>query len=522
MEKYLCPCRPPIYNREEGGNTMGGPNILLSLVGNHDPFGDAEGGFGPVLSLLRERRFDQVYLLWTGPEYLERANMVKKEAEPFCPGTSFHFIPLEVKNVIDYVELFGKMEAAAESVRQRLNAHSARWSILLDPGTPQMQTCWFLLAKSGILPATLLQGIPPRFSGGIYKVREVEIENGLLPRVVLEEEETGSGKRTPIRVLQGEVESLSPGMRLLYEKARNAARYDVSVIIQGETGTGKEVLAQTIHRSSPRRDKPFLPVNCAAISRDLAESTLFGHVKGAFTGAGSDRPGYFMSAHGGTLFLDEIGELPLELQPKLLRALENGSFQPVGSDTTVRADIRLIAATNRSLADMVAEGTFREDLYQRLNVVLLTVIPLRERPEDIPLFFSRFLDEWNATYKETRRVGPETLKLLTGYSWPRNIRQLKAVVQQMCCLSLTEELSPDCLPVEILDFYHREPVHADIPSGIPDEGLNLRALLNHVEARYYRLAMERTGGNAEKAAGLLDIHPASFRKALRERIDIGQ
>ena len=302
--------------------------------------------------------------------------------------------------------------------------------------------------------------------------------------------------------------------------AAYSAEYDEPVLIEGATGTGKEVLARFINKNGSRSKEAFVPVNCAAINPELAESTLFGHIKGAYTGAISTRPGYFKTADGGTIFLDEIGELPLEIQPKLLRVLDYGEFQPVGSDKTIKVDVKLITATNRNLEEMVNDGLFREDLYQRINVLKFTIPPLQERPEDIPLLIEFFISKWNKTYGKSRELTPEALSMLTEYNWPRNVREVKSVIERLCCLTREDEISADLLPPEILKYFNRKSIHSDMLIPLPEEGLNLRTLLNSIEAHYYREAMKRTNGNAAEAAKLLEITAPAFRKALRDRIDI--
>ncbi len=232
-----------------------------------------------------------------------------------------------------------------------------------------------------------------------------------------------------------------PAMGALLAEARLAAQSDASVLIQGESGTGKELLARAIHRASPRHDKPFVAINCGAIPAELLESELFGHVKGAFTGAGRDHPGLFQSAEGGTLFLDEIGDMPAQLQVKLLRVLQEGEVRPVGATETRPVDVRILSATHCNLEEAIVSGEFREDLYYRLNVVTLTLPPLRERREDIPLLARHFLAALTEKYR--RRIhgfAPDALDMLTAADWPGNIRQLHNVLEQCVALCTTSTI----------------------------------------------------------------------------------
>ena len=235
-----------------------------------------------------------------------------------------------------------------------------------------------------------------------------------------------------------EIVTASPAMDALLAEARLAAQSEASLLIQGESGTGKELLARAIHRASPRHAKPFVAINCGAIPAELLESELFGHVKGAFTGAGRDHPGLFLSAEGGTVFLDEIGDMPPPLQVKLLRVLQEGEVRPVGATETRPVDVRIVSATHRNLEEAIVSGEFREDLYYRLNVVTLTLPPLRERREDIPLLARHFLAALTEKYR--RRIhgfAPDALDMLTAADWPGNIRQLNNVLEQCCALCTT-------------------------------------------------------------------------------------
>jgi two-component system response regulator GlrR len=237
---------------------------------------------------------------------------------------------------------------------------------------------------------------------------------------------------------RSEIVTASPVMDILLAEARLAAQSDAALLIQGESGTGKELLAREIHRASPRHAQPFVAINCGAIPPDLLESELFGHVKGAFTGAGRDHPGLFLSAQGGTVFLDEIGDMPPALQVKLLRVLQECEVRPVGSTETHAVDVRILSATHRNLEETISAGGFREDLYYRLNVVNLMLSPLRERREDIPLLAQHFLGMLTEKYqRRIHGIAPDALEMLSAADWPGNIRQLRNVLEQCCALCTT-------------------------------------------------------------------------------------
>ncbi|MEW5967152.1 MAG: sigma 54-interacting transcriptional regulator [Pseudomonadota bacterium] len=248
----------------------------------------------------------------------------------------------------------------------------------------------------------------------------------------------GSGADTGDAGWRSEIVTASPAMETLLAEAKLAAQSEAALLIQGESGTGKEVLARAIHRASPRRGKPFVAINCGAIPAELLESELFGHVKGAFTGATRDHPGLFQSADGGTVFLDEIGDMPLPLQVKLLRVLQEGEVRAVGATETRAVDVRILSATHCDLDEAVASGSFREDLYYRLNVVNLRLPPLRERREDIPLLAQHFLAALTEKYRRRiRGFAPDALDMLTAADWPGNIRQLANALEQCVALCTT-------------------------------------------------------------------------------------
>jgi DNA-binding NtrC family response regulator len=502
------------------------PSLLLSFVGNRDPYVEHSEDFGPVLSLLQARSFDRVILFCTGPEYLERAKMVEEVCRGFGCAASFRSEILELVSPIDYEEILGKLLHLLAALRSELQG--AGLSVLLDPGTPQMQTAWFLLTKSGMLDARLLQGIPPRFAGGTYKVREVNLRSHMFPMMSMRAADIMVGAEAAVRYdrvpepLEEDehIVGRDPQFLEVLEKARRVAAYDISVLIQGETGTGKGLLARLIHEKSSRAGGPFVSLNCSAIGFSLAESELFGHLKGAFTGAEHNRPGRFRTAEGGTLFLDEIGDLPAEIQPKLLRALEEKLILPVGADAELKVNVRILAATNQDLPRRIEQGRFRRDLYERLAQFTLRLPPLRERRTDIPLLIRRFLRDWNRDYQESKEVSEQAMRYLLDYPWPGNVRELANSVTAMCgsCTpGLSKPIPLELLPVAILEHFRRPGSTPKLTLSLPESGLDLKALLYQVERHFYQQALKRAQGHREKAAGLLGLNAPAFRKALRER-----
>ena len=306
----------------------------------------------------------------------------------------------------------------------------------------------------------------------------------------------------------------SPALLALLRRVERAAGTDSTVLISGETGSGKELIARALHNGSARRQRALVKVNCGAVPPSLLESELFGHVKGAFTGAIDRRVGRFEIADGGTLFLDEIGELPLETQVKLLRVLQEQEFEPVGSSKTVRVDVRIIAATNRDLAEEVRAGRFRSDLFFRLNVVPLTVPPLRDRAADVALLVTFFLSKFSAKFgRPIERVDRDTMDRLVAYSWPGNIRELQNVVERAVVLSSGPvlRLGPDLLP--LLD-------DADVP-GEPLEAAGAAPLIPLADAERLHIesVLEHTKGvveGADGAARILDLHPNTLRSRMKK------
>ncbi|MGH7439534.1 MAG: sigma-54-dependent transcriptional regulator [Polyangiaceae bacterium] len=303
-----------------------------------------------------------------------------------------------------------------------------------------------------------------------------------------------------------------PAMRRIFDQIRKAAETDLTVLVRGESGTGKELVAQALHESSARARRPFVAVNCAAIGRELVESELFGHEKGAFTGASARRVGRFESAHEGTIFLDEIGDMPLETQAKVLRVLEERSLERVGGNKSIAVDVRVVAATHRDLEAEIARGGYRADLYYRLRVVELVVPPLRERLEDLPALVTRLLQQLGARLgREPKRVSDGAMARLARHPWPGNVRELRNVIEQAAVLS-----SGDC--IEELDLRLAGPV-ATGTSG-PIEGTSFaeakRQAVEQFERSYLTETLERHDGNISRAADAIGMARQSLQQKLKE------
>jgi transcriptional regulator with PAS, ATPase and Fis domain len=308
-----------------------------------------------------------------------------------------------------------------------------------------------------------------------------------------------------------EVVGHSPALEFSLHLIERCADTDSTVLITGESGTGKELLARSVHRGSDRSARPFVAVNCAALPESLVEAELFGHAKGAYTGANNSRPGRMLSAQGGTLFLDEVGDLPLTAQSKLLRALQEREVTPVGSDTPVPCDVRVVAATHRDLRAMVEAGEFRLDLYYRLNVIRVHAAPLRERPEDVVPLAEHFIAMFNQ--RAGRRVEGMTSQAaaaLTAHPWQGNVRELSNAIERAVVLSSSSMLDVTALGLEAVKAGPK----AIVPS-VPEE-LDLRTAIKKVEGRLIARALERAGGNRTEAAAILGLNRTTLVEKLRK------
>ncbi len=307
----------------------------------------------------------------------------------------------------------------------------------------------------------------------------------------------------------------SPGMQELFQLIQTVADSDSTILIFGESGTGKELVARAIHYAGVRRNHPLIPVNCGAIPEDLLESELFGHVKGAFTGAVMNRVGRFQLADGGTIFLDEIGDMSPKLQVKLLRVLQEQEFDPVGSTETVKINVRVIAATNMDLEQSVAEKRFREDLYYRLNVIPLHIPPLRERREDIPLLFQHFVEKFNRLkHRKITGFSPDVIELLQEYPWPGNVRELENLVERMAILKSVGKVTVRDLPQKF------KVPQADTISAeqfFPEHGIDFNSVVDDFEKRLILHALNKASGVKSRAARLLRVKRTTLVEKIRKK-----
>jgi two-component system response regulator PilR (NtrC family) len=316
----------------------------------------------------------------------------------------------------------------------------------------------------------------------------------------------------------------SPPMQRVFDVLRKAASTRASVLLIGESGTGKELAARALHELSPRTDRAFVAVNCGAIPETLLESELFGHVKGAFTGAGADKQGLFEAAHNGTLLLDEISDLPLAMQVKLLRVLQERKVKPVGGVSEREIDVRIVAATNRDLETEVEKSTFRQDLYYRLNVIQIRLPPLRERREDLPLLVDHFIRKFSAEHgRKVVGASPEVMSALMAYHFPGNVRELENMIERAVTLSVSDWLGIDAFP-NLAGLVGTEPAPSAL-ANLPQDGLDLERHLEEYERTILIKALEKTGGNRTEAARLLRVSFRSMRYRLSKLgitgVDVG-
>ncbi|WP_242396387.1 sigma-54-dependent transcriptional regulator [Anaeromyxobacter oryzisoli] len=398
-----------------------------------------------------------------------------------------------------------------EALRRAIEWHPD--VLLTDLVMPNMDGLWLLRALRAELPdcpVVLLTGrgtiqtAVQAIREGAFDFIEKPLEVPRL-RIVLERALEKKETMREVQLLRRRLAALAPGtdmigsgpaMQKVFELVKKVAPSNASVVIGGESGTGKEVVARAIHNLSPRREKPFVALNCGAIPATLIESELFGYERGAFTGADQRRLGNFELAHEGTLFLDEIGELPLELQAKFLRVLEDRKIRRLGGRAEVEIDVRVICATHRDLKEEIRRGRFREDLYFRLHVFTIGLPPLKERREDIPLLVHHFIEKFNAeTGKHVQGVSPQAMSVLQGYPWPGNIRELRNSVERAMILVDGDVIGEEHLPPDV-QTARPEAATLRVPLGIP---------MDQVEKEYILASLQRNGGNKARTAEILGI-----------------
>jgi DNA-binding NtrC family response regulator len=533
---------------------------LFSFVDLKDPFSPSEIAGedlpGPILSLVGARKFDILFLFHT-PHTRNNALETKREILLRCPDCRVGLHELPVSDPKDYSMVMARL---TREVRDLVGQISTRNTyVCVSSGTAEMRAAWFLLTALHVLPAKLLQVDAPLF--GPVIVKEIvdtrdwhTVRNVLMPFYYTSPGALGAERHPSIGIVpgykvarrpgprdemllsetdsnagEGPEEQMVPGLdaalqelgihigsaklRDAAERAGIAAGSSLPVLLLGETGTGKERFAHLIHRLSSRSSREMVAINCAAIPKELAESYLFGHTKGGFSGAIADKQGVFEDADHSTLFLDEVAELPLEIQAKLLRVIQDGSFNRVGSTKLLRVDTRIVAATNCDLAKEVAAGRFREDLYFRLEVVQIELPSLRERRAEIPELALFILRQINQRRLKPRQLSKEALARLEHHHWPGNVRELHNVLERSVLYSPKESLGAEHLQIE----GNKKSIINPFDSPQPFEGFSLEDYLNNVREELILRALKTSGGNQAEAGRLLGISRQAINKFVAER-----
>ena len=480
--------------------------ILLAWIGRTDlnaSEGDSKAGQGPIGQVVQEREFDRILLLCNYDKV--RISAYKKWLSAKTPT------PVETRSVklaspMDFGAIYREV---IETVNALEKKYGKNLSLVfhLSPGTSAMAAVWVLVAKTRY-PAELLQSSP---EAGVQTASvPFEISAEFVPQMIrradeqLEKVAADFASATEF----SDIIFQSSEMRFVIEQAQTIALHNVPVLIEGESGTGKELFARAIHRASPRKEKPFIPVNCGAIPSELIESQLFGHKKGSFTGAVSDHAGFFKQAEGGTIFLDEIGELPLQAQVRLLRVLQEKEITPVGARSAENIDVRLVSATNRNLLEEIEKGNFREDLFYRLAVFPLSLPPLRHRQGDISLLIKHILDRLNEEntgvfWKEAKRLSPAAKNVLLQHRWTGNIRELQNTILRVSVLSKKAVISES--EIRQAMFVLKGKTEETILDRPLSDGFNLHQVLAEVARHYLNRALEEASQNKTKAAKLVGL-----------------
>jgi len=480
-------------------------HVLISWIGGNDLQAHPDHpkhhqGLGPLLSTLKDRKYARAHLIYNYP---------KKEAASYLDWLQSQ---VNTKIIANHVKLsspidFGDIYQAANTTLQTIwpTESEHKLSILLSPGTPAMQAVWILLGKTRY-PATFVQS---SIEQGVQNVElPFDIAAEFLPELTsraARQLTTLMADTAPSTAAFDTIISNNPNIKRLKEQAATLASRDVPALIQGETGTGKELFARAIHNASPRAAQKFVVLNCGAIPKELIDSTLFGHAKGAFTGAIKDNKGVFEEANGGTLFLDEFGDLPADAQVRLLRVLQEGTLTRVGDTKEHKVDVRIITATHKSLSHAVAAGEFREDLYYRIAIGVLKLPPLREREGDLGLLTDKLLERINTEasgqpgYKH-KNISLGAKKVILNHDWPGNVRELHAALLRASIWSTQETISEIDMRESMLDSVTQNSSLLNREIG---KDFDIQEVINDLERHYVLRAWQQSGHKKKLAADLL-------------------
>jgi len=484
--------------------------LLVSWVGQTDlnaSRGDPKAGVGPIGQALQARPFDEVRLLSNYPheETSQYAAWAREhtEAELTCKA-------VQLDDPTDFMGIYRAVDPVLRDLTSRPG--DVHLTLHLSPGTPAMSAMWMLLGKARygaeLIQSSKEKGVRTAAVPFDIVAEFVELIPKLTaqPDAALEARSAGTQRQA---AQFGDIVYRGRTMAAVVQRAQRVAARSVAVLLEGETGTGKELMARAIHGASPRASRPFITVNCGAIPANLIEAELFGHAKGAFTGAEKARPGRFRAAEGGTLFLDEIGELPLDAQVKLLRALQEREVVPVGESNPIRFDARVISATNRNLPVEVQAGHFREDLFYRLAVAVIHIPSLREREGDLGQLIDTLLAKANEAGKKDepgfvpKRLSTAARALLMAQRWPGNVRELEHTLMRATVWADEPVISEAELRAAL--FQGARSTGGSLPTDV-EPGFVLDAVLDEVSRQYIQLALTRTGQNLRQASKLLGLN----------------
>ena len=493
--------------------------VLISWIGGNDLQAQPNHpthhqGMGPLLSTLKDRKFTRAHLIYNYPKQEVAPYLEWLQSQIDVKITASYF---KLSSPIDFADIYQAANSALQGIWPIESKHKV--SILLSPGTPAMQAVWILLGKTRY-PATFIQS---SIEQGVQDVNlPFDIAAEFLPELAsraASQLTTLMTDMVPTTAAFDSIISNSPSIGKIKARAAILALRDVPALIQGETGTGKELFARAIHNASFRAQQKFVPVNCGAIPKELIDSTLFGHAKGAFTGAVRDHKGVFEEANGGTLFLDEFGDLPADAQVRLLRVLQEGTLTRVGDTTERKVDVRIIAATHRNLTLAVAAGEFREDLYYRVAIGVLKLPPLRERTGDLGLLADKLLERINNEasgqpgYKH-KYISPGAKKVILNHSWPGNVRELHATLLRASIWSTQETISEIDMRESMLDSATQNSSLLNRDIG---KDFNIQEVIDELERHYVLRAWQQSGHKKKLATDLLGYNNyQTFNKRLEK------
>ncbi len=478
-------------------------NLLLTWIGRADlraASGDQDAGPGPIAQAIRAGGYDEIHLLndFSASEAKVFIKWITPQTE-----AKIRLHPAKLSSPMQFGEIYERVVEVLETLSTPLT----RFTYHLSPGTSAMASVWVLLAKT-TYPARLIQS---SLQAGVQEANiPFDISAEFIPQLLQRSDERLTSLSMGAAGEDAAFDRIihrSAVMKRVVAHARRIALRSIPVLIEGESGTGKELMARAIHRASPRTNRAFIPVNCGAIPPELVESEFFGHRKGAFTGAQSDRKGHFELADGGTIFLDEIGELSKPIQVKLLRTLQEGEVTAVGSSEGRKIDVRVIAATNRTLVNEVANGNFREDLFYRLAVAIIRLPPLRERTGDISLLVDALMKQVNEASApigiRQKKISASARNLLLQHEWRGNVRELLNTLQRAAVWSDDDAIGQEAIKDAIMAAPQTLKASDGILNRSMDSGIELQEVMAEVARHYLERALDQTKGKKSQAATLL-------------------